>query len=275
MPKVKPGNHWRYRFKKNLTISENLTNLLKELSTNKIVVTTEESLSCSFYHKYTINSVGMPGDLDYVQNKLHAAYNYFKAQTELFILGEESDLNKKWQLKSCQHLISQSIFLNHEMIELGNDSNHFKIYNIKSFGSKEINITQIKNLEIFRANYISHITIRNKYLSLLYEFLQNLVDFLEQNSLANIVLSPGKNKSVEMPLLEIWTAIASDDILSGYSQKEKTILRKRFLELFGIVDRNYSDKKKNFFDRNEPGSYLQKLATSMKNQYKKIRKKKK
>jgi hypothetical protein len=275
MPKLKPGNHWRYKYKKNLTISENLCNLLKQLSTNNIVVATEENLQNSIAHKYTIKSMGMPGDLDYVQNKLHAAYNYFKAQTELFVSGEETDLNKKWQLKSCQHQISQSIFFNHEMIELGNDSNHFKIYNKKTFESKEINITQIKNLEIFRASYVSHINLRNKYLSLLYEFLQNLVDFLEQISLAEIVLKPSKNKATEMQLLEIWTAIASDEILSGYSQKDKTTLRKKFLELFGIIDRNYSDKKKNFYDRNEPGSYLQKLATSMKNQYKKIRKKKK
>ena len=274
-PRLKPGNHWRYKYKTNEPPSANVRRWLKQISTNHIKFFTDESVRQPVGHLYTATAIGMPGDLEYVKSMLAGNYHRFKKELDDYTRGQQSLINKKMELKQIQLCLSEALLFNHESQEIDEIAEDYVIHKNYSLEKSKIKLNQIQNLSDFSVQYQAHLSLRNKYLGLLYEYTQIQLDYLDTDSLATQIASNRNDRKKEMKVLEVWIALTHDELLSDLTGDEKTALRKKFLSIFKLNDTDFNDRHKNFYTRNDPGMYLHSLVDIMRNKYKRIRKKKK
>ena len=274
-PRLKPGNHWRYKYKTNEPPSANVRRWLKQISTNHIKFFTDESVRQPVGHLYTATAIGMPGDLEYVKSMLAGNYHRFKKELDDYTRGQQSLINKKMELKQIQLCFSEALLFNHESQEIDETAEDYVIHKNYSLEKGKIKLNKILNLSDFGVQYNAHLSLRNKYLTLLYEYTQIQLDYLDTNSLATQIASQRNDRKKEMKVLEVWIALTHDKLVPDLSVDEKTALRKKFFAIFNLNDTNFNDRHKNFNDRNDPGMYLHSLAELMRIKYKRIQKKKK
>jgi len=261
---------WAFKLNANKNPSENIAELLKQLSIKKLKLFTKQPLKKKIGFKFSITELSMAGSVSYVDDQLLNIYKKLKKLLSNYHTSSESTINKKYELSLCRLMIHEAIITNHEEIEIDEKTNTIELVNLNTLESKQVTLQNIRNNKIISQEMNTHLLTRRKYLSLIDKHLSLFSEKINFDELIKTI-SPRKiENSKEMKLLEVWLALEHEGFIdNSYPPSEIVNKRILFFEIFDLKERNFNDRHEQIKNKKTLGDFLIHLSEKLRDKYQK------
>lgn len=249
----------------------NIDTFIAELSTNHIELISEENIDKIKDEAISISSVSMKGTVNYVLGGISSCFDNLKQYLTEYIEGEESIINKEWELLSAKYNIKVAMF----QLKLAGQNIHnlSPLYRV-FFKNGEF----LDGIPAYKLNFSDnadekireHLTIRNDLFNIMTELIDLYLFQVSNFKFEKKYLPREGNSDKEKLLLEIWLGLKEAGYLD-FLGKDGLIManqRKAFYEIFNLEDVDYNDKHK-YFKRKEKDKCgrLRSLADNLEKAY--------
>lgn len=254
----------------------NIDTFIAELSTNHIELISKDNIDEIKGKAINISSVSMKGAVNYVLGSISSCFDNLKQYLTEYIEGEESAINKEWELLTAKYNIKLAMF----QLKLANQNIHhlspsYRVVFKNGRYWDNIPTDKLKYSEKANNEIRQHLSIRND----LFNIMADLIDLylFQLNNLKferkNIPIERNINKS--KLFLEIWLGLKEAGYLDFLGTDVLIIAnqRKAFYECFNLEDYKYGRRHQYFTEKEkDKGGRLRSLADNLEKAYRKKKK---
>lgn len=249
----------------------NIDTFIAELSINHIELISEENIDEIKDESISISSVSMKGPADYVSGSIISRFDNLKQYLTEYIEGEESIINKEWELLYAKYNIKIAIFqLNLASQNIHNLSLSYRVILSNGEVLDGIPAFKIKFSDNADNEIRKHLSIRIELFTIMTELIELYLFQLNNIKFEKKYLPREKNSDKEKLLLEIWLGLKEAGYLDflGTDGLIMANQRKAFYEIFNLEDVDFNDKHKNFKKKvKDKGGRLRSLADNLEKAY--------
>jgi hypothetical protein len=255
-------------FNKEQTLPENTKRLVKLASLSALEFYTDESITETIGHQYTLNGVSILGTPSFVNICLKELSQKFISHIKEYLEGDDS-----FEEKMCQ--IDETLLIFQEF-RISNEAYSYFLLDIPDYfllhtqDQKSIEVT-LNQININTGNCIDiineHLNVRNRHILMIEKNIsinqQKFITELQRHKIDN----PDSNPQKTLELMEVWIGLDESGFLDYIPSNErgviKPLIRKKMFELFNLTDINYKKLRAQLMERkNSSPEYLNKLVDS-------------